>query len=83
MMEDACACHLLQNDCGHESKDNHKEMPCDSPGDCCDEDCSHDAAEPPFIEAIIAATSAMKKFSPYSTRIPPEVYFVIFVPPEN
>ncbi len=83
MMEDACACHLLQNDCGQESNDNHDEIPCNTPGDCCDEDCCHDFAEPPFLHTMITGASSLKRFYPYSTLIPPEVYLAIFVPPES
>lgn len=86
MMEDACSCHMLQNDCHHESNDNQEEddMPCDSNGDCCDhEECCHDSAEPPFMHAIIADASVLKQFYPYPRQIPPKVYLDIFVPPES
>lgn len=78
-MEDVCACHLLQDGCDHGSNEGG-----DSTGDCCDhEDCCHDPAEPPFIHVMIAGTALLKRFSLYSTQIPPEVYLAIFVPPES
>lgn len=83
MTEDMCACHLLQNDCGHDKNDNHNEMPCDSSGDCCDEDCCHDSAEPPSINAMIIGASNLQQFQKYAVLIPPEVYLAIFVPPES
>lgn len=83
MIEDTCVCHLLQDDSGHENSGNHGEMPCDSTDDCCDEDCCHNVAEPPFMHAMIIGASIVKKFYQYSVQIPPEVYLAIFVPPES
>lgn len=83
MTEDTCACHLLQNDCGHDSHNKHDEMPCDSSGDCCDEDCCHDSAEPPFMDSMIVAALIQKQLYSYSSLIPTEVYLAIFVPPES
>ena len=85
MLEEACACHILQNDCHHGSSHNQEDkMPCDSNGDCCDhEECSHDAAEPPSMRAISAGAALLKQFYPYSNQIPPGVYLDIFVPPES
>ena len=83
IMEDTCACHMLHDECGRESNDNHDGMPCDSTDGCCDEDCCHDSGEPPFMDAVNIANPIQKRFSPYITRIPPEVYLAIFVPPES
>lgn len=82
-MEDTHGWHLLQEHCSHESNDNHdKEAPCDGTGDCCDEECCHDAAEPPFQHAVTTGAPTLKRLLPYSLQIPPKVYLAIFVPPE-
>lgn len=86
MTEDTCICQLLQDDwadCGHENNDNHDELPCDSSGDCCDEDCCHDSGEPPFMVSMIVAALIQQRSYVYSSLIPPEVYLAIFVPPES
>lgn len=83
MMEDTCACHLLQDDRGHESNDSHDGIPCDSTDGCCDEECCHDSAEPPFMDAVNIGAPIPNRFCPYTTQIPPEVYLAIFVPPEG
>lgn len=85
MTEDSCACQMVQNDCHHESNDKQEQddMPCDSNGDCCDEECCHDAAEPLSMTVVNSDISILKRFHHYPGLIPPKVYLSIFVPPES
>lgn len=83
MIEDTHGWHLPQDHCGHENSDHDDDAPCDGTGDCCDEECCHDTAEPPFQLAVTIGAPILKRLLPYSIEIPPEVYLPIFVPPEG
>ncbi len=85
-MKAECACHLLHDDCRHDSDSNGfpNDCPYDGLGDCCDhEDCWEDALEPPCASGLTIYSDPSQVFQPYPARTLPKVYLAIFVPPES
>lgn len=83
--KDVCACHFLLTDRGNDERGGQQDhFPGNTANDCCDsEECCPDAAEPPVIFDLSAHVSRKHRFHPHTNGYIPEVYPVIFVPPES